>query len=180
MLIYVIGVKGGVGTTSLAQHLARSLNGVGLDLADGQLAARLGRSALRLSRIAFARTARRRRAVDSVVGRRHTMLWSPECRLKPDETLDFIQAVADRTDVVADAGIEQPASSMTNGAPMDWGTQADVVIVVTGVETDDDGNVTGKTPVVKYHERALTQRFPGAMVTPYSREAAQEIAEQLL
>ena len=179
MLIYVIGVKGGVGTTSLAQDLTRALDGVGLDLADGQLAARLGRSALRLSRVVFARAARRRRAVDSVVGRRHTMLWSPECRLKTDETLDFIQAVADRIDVVADAGIEQPASSMTNGAPTDWGTQADVVIIVTAVETDGDGNVTGKTPVVEYHERALKQRFPGAMVTLYSQEAAQEIVEQL-
>ena len=38
MLILVVGAKGGIGTTTLAQHLCRQTNAVPLDAADGALA----------------------------------------------------------------------------------------------------------------------------------------------
>ena len=159
MLILVIGAKGGIGATSLAKELVQGGNRVGLDLADGQLAAQLERTTWTLTRVVFSPPRQRRQAIDDVVQRQTTLLWMPECSLVVEDAAGFVRAVTDRVDVVADGGIEPPE---------EIAALADVVIVVT----EDN-------PVAQYHERKLKERFPGALVTPYDRETAQALAEQL-
>lgn len=165
MLTLVVGAKGGLGTTSLTLHLVRAARGVGLDLADGQLAARLDRAAWSLARPAFVTAAQRREAIEHVVKRRVTLLWTTECHLVEDEVWGFVRAVADRTAVVADGGIQPPE---------EVAGLADAVIVVSG-----------DTDVAQYHERRLRERFPEAVVVmlpPTRRElrgAARELAQQV-
>ncbi|MCP3957254.1 MAG: hypothetical protein GY719_05325 [bacterium] len=170
MLILLIGAKGGVGTTSLARCLARDGRGVGLDLSDGQLAARLERRTWLLAGLLFDRNARG--AVDQIVKRRISLLWSPECKLDPDAVRGMVRAVADRSLVVADGGTE-PVEGMAE--------LADVVIVVTAKDaTDEDEASRTNALVAQYHVHRLKRRFPRAVVTPYSREVAQNLTEQLL
>ena len=92
MLILVIGAKGGVGATALAKELALGGNGVGLDLADGQLAAQLERTAWTLTRVVFSSSRQRRQALDDVVQRRITLLWMPECSLVIEDAVQGIEA----------------------------------------------------------------------------------------
>lgn len=166
MLVLVIGAKGGVGTTTVALHLAREGNGVGLDLADGQLAARLERKTWSLARPTFATAAQRREAVDQVVKRRITLLWTPEVQLAGDTVWSFVGAVTDRIDVIADGGIEPV---------LEVDVLADVTVIVS---TDD--------PVARYHEQRLKRRFPNASVVTLdnskrgeAKQAARELAEQI-
>ncbi|MCP3957015.1 MAG: hypothetical protein GY719_04100 [bacterium] len=169
MLILLIGAKGGVGTTSLARCLARDGRGVGLDLSDGQLAARLERRTWSLAGLLFDGNARG--AVDQIVKRRISLLWSPECKLDPDAVRGMVRAVADRSLVVADGGIE-PVEEVAE--------LADVVIVVTAKGADEDEASRTNSLVAQYHVHRLKRRFPEAVVTPYSREVAQHLTEQLL
>ena len=169
MLILAIGAKGGLGTTSLvlALALARAGDAVGLDLSDGQLAARLGREARLLSRPAFASKAQRRRAVDEVVKRRLTLLWTPECLLKPDAAWGFVRAVADRAVVVADGGIEPPEGIAA---------LADEIVIVSAGPDEESG---AADPVVVWHERRLRNRFPDVLTATNDEESVRELAERL-
>jgi hypothetical protein len=107
MLVLVVGAKGGLGTTSLAKHLVQAMEGaVGLDLADGQLAAQLERKTWSLAGLAFATGTQRQSAVDRIIKQRITLLWTPECGLAQNDVWSIVRAVADRTLVVADGGIE--------------------------------------------------------------------------
>lgn len=161
MLILVVGAKGGIGTTSMALDLVRGLDAVGLDMAgDRELAAQLGRRAWTLARIVFAMPGQRRRAIDTVVDNRPVLLWTQECALKPSTTAEFIQAVADRDDVVVDGGI-RPRQEIAE--------IADQVIIVT----DDDD------PVARYHAQKLKKRYSGSLVVSYDRETVQELIEEI-
>ncbi len=167
MLALLMGAKGGVGTSSVARHLARETRGLGLDLADGQLAALLERKTWSLAGLAFAASAQRQNAVDRIVKRRITLLWTPECALAQDRAWATVRAVADRATVVVDGGIEPPEGIAE---------LADVAVVVT----------TGG-PVAQYHVERLKRRFPNAGVVALdlaqsrheSRDAARELAAQL-
>lgn len=165
MLIFLIGAKGGVGTTSLARRLAKRANAVAVDLADGQLAARLGRRTWRLSELVFTSgRSGQQMAVDSVVERTPTLLWVPQCSLKPNGAVDFIRAVADRTDVVVDGGIDVPLSESPQPPREAIANEADQVVIVT-----EDSKVA------QYHERELRQRFPDAAVV--SRQEMDELMD---
>jgi len=164
MLILVVGAKGGVGTTSLALHLARAGNAVGLDLADGQLAVLLERRTWTLDGLAFTTEGQRRKAIDEVVNRRLTLLWVPECALALEQTWGFVRAVADRCPVVADGGINPPSEI----DPL-----ADEVVIVSAEDN----------PVAQYHEQRLRRRFPDAIAIPLnlgkSRRVIKNTAEDL-
>ena len=167
MLVLVVGAKGGVGTTSVALHLIRASKGIGLDLADGMLAGRLERTAWTLGRPVFATAGRKRKAVETVIQRRITLLWTPECLLAGDAVWDFVGAVADRAVVVVDGGLEPPE---------EIDRLVDVRIIVS-TETD----------VAQWHARRLKERFPDAAVAivdlaqsrSATKEAAQELAAQI-
>ncbi len=167
MLILIIGAKGGLGTTSLARHLAQVGNGVGLDLYDGQLAALLERKTWSLAGTARTTRQERQRAIDQIANRRITLLWTPECNLAPDDVWHTVQDVANRAVVVADCGIE-PLEAVVD--------LADVVIIVSK-----------DNPVAQHHEGRLQGRFPDAVIVTLdlaqsrheSRDAARELAAQL-
>lgn len=168
MLILLIGAKGGLGTTSLALNLVRGQKGIGLDLYDGQLAVRLDRQAWSLARPAFATTGRRREAIEQIVKHRHTLLWTPACRLAGEDTWQFVRGVADRALVVADGGIRPPEDA------------ADVADVILIASADH--------PVARYHERRLQDCFPQASVVTMdlakarheTRETARAVAARWL
>lgn len=157
-MILVIGAKGGVGTTAMAMAMIRALRGVGLDAADGNLAARLDRPVVSLAQIALLPRGAFQDTVDRVVRNRLTLLWSPECALIARSVLEFVCAVDERVEVVVDGGIEPP-TELADG-------QARVVIV----SLPDN-------PVAHYHERRLLARFPAARVV-YG--AGKEQAEEAL
>jgi hypothetical protein len=168
MLVAVIGTKGGVGTTSLALHLAQAMNGVGLDAADGRLAALLERKTWTLAGVAFSVGRQRQGAVDRIVRHRITLLWTPECNLGVDGAWSVVQAVADRAPVVADGGID----------PLPQIVELANAILVVGARDD---------PVSQYHEERLVQQFPGASVVALdlarsrteTKDAARELAASL-
>jgi len=170
MLVLVMGAKGGVGTTSVALHLARAAQGIGLDLTtDGQLAARLERPTWTLVDVAL-RSAQQQRMVDQAVKRAVSLLWTPVCALSniSDEAWDFVRAVADRVLVVADGGIE-PVGEV--------GCLADVAIIVSAAGSD----------VAQFHTQRLGRQFPNARVLELdlsqsrteTRDAARELAAEL-
>ena len=167
MLVLVVGAKGGVGTTSVALHLARAGKGVGLDLGDGQLAARLERATWTLTDTVLS-SARPQLIVDQTVRQKVSLLWTPVCTLVGDEVWNFVRSVADRTLVVADGGIE-PLEGVVR--------LADVTVIVDA-----------ETKVAQFHTNRLKRRFPGAriLVLDLSRsrnetkEAGRELAAQLL
>jgi len=155
-MILVVGAKGGVGTTTVAVGLVRGLRGVGLDAADGQLAARLERPALLLSEAAMER--RTQDLVDRITRRHLSLVWSPECAFLSDLVLRLLRALDERVDVVVDGGIEPP--------PELNGLCRQVVIV------SDSEN-----PVARYHEQRLVQKYPGAHII---HGAGKEQLESLL
>ena len=168
MLVLVMGAKGGLGTTSLARHLVQGMEGaVGLDVYDGQLAAQLERKTWSLAGLAFATSTQRQSAVDRIVKRSITLLWTPECRLAQNNVWSIVRAVADRTPVVADGGIE-PLPEVAD--------LADAMVIVSA----DD-------PVARYHQNRLKRQFPDAMVVTLdlgqsrheSRDAAPRLSGQL-
>jgi hypothetical protein len=158
-MILVIGAKGGVGATTFATELTRITEGIGLDLADGQLAARLERPTWALSQLAFALPAALRERVDDIVRRRATLLWTPDCALSTEKTLSALRDIDNRCPIVADGGIEPPQGSEQ---------LAEAVVIVS---TEDD--------IAGWHERRLLARFPGATVVAGTREAAADLADRL-
>ncbi len=158
-MILVIGAKGGVGTTLVAAEIAHLADAVGLDLADGQLTARLERPTWALSRLAFAGPAQTRDAINEIVRRRVSLLWTPECALANEKAWAAVRDVGNRCPVVADGGIELPAGAEC---------LAEAVIIVSA---NDD--------VARWHERRLLARFPGAFVVAGTKEAAGELADRL-
>lgn len=144
-MILVIGAKGGVGTTTATAMIVRALRGVGLDAADGALAARLDRPAVSLAQVALLTRGAMQDAVDRVVGKRLTLLWTPECSFLSGPVLEFVRAVDQRIEVVADGGVEPPPELAERPAR---------VLVVSVSENS----------VAQYHERRLLDRFPGARV----------------
>lgn len=144
-MILVIGAKGGVGTTTVAAILVRALHGVGLDAADGTLAARLDRPAVSLAQVALLPRGPLQDTVDRVVQKRLTLLWTPECSLLSGPVLEFVQAVDQRIEVVADGGIEPPPELANRPARV-------LVVSVPG------------NPVAQYHEKRLLAWLPGARV----------------
>jgi hypothetical protein len=161
MLLLLVGAKGGVGTTAMALELARGAQGIGLDLADGQLAARLGRRTWALVGLAFSTPGRRRVSVEWIIQRRATLLWTPECGLAAGRAWGIVRAVADRALVVADGGIEPPQGASEI---------ADAVLVVTAGED---------SAVVRYHVERLERRFPAALVAPHTKEIVHSLTDQL-
>lgn len=145
-MILVVGAKGGVGTTTAALSLIRALRGVGLDAADGTLAARLDRPTYLLAHVALLGRGAFQEAVDHVVRRGITLLWTPECAFLADPVRAFVRAVDERRPVVVDGGIEPPRE-LADG----W---AGTVVIVSIPDH----------PVAQYHERRLLSRFPGALV----------------
>ncbi|MCP4542647.1 MAG: hypothetical protein GY832_36455 [Chloroflexi bacterium] len=168
MLILVVGAKGGVGTTSLALHLTRELKAIGLDAADGQLAAHLERKTWTLAGLAFSAGNQRQNAIDRIVKQRISLLWTPECDLAGDSVWDIVQAIADRTTIIADGGIT-PLPQIAE--------RANAILIASAW-----GN-----PVSAYHERKLKQQFPGASVVSLNlaqsrtvtRDTARELAANL-
>ena len=83
MLILVVGAKGGIGTTTLAQYLCRQASAVPLDAADGTLALDMtgpGAPVLDLGLTAQWTVSRRGYAVEQAVETRQPLLWTPASR----------------------------------------------------------------------------------------------------
>ncbi len=158
-MIYVIGTKGGVGTTTVAVELARAGSAVAVDLADGQFAARVERTTWPLAALAFVVATTRRARIEEIVQRRHTLLWSAECALAPDNTWSIIYDIAHRRPVVIDGGLAPVAAVVR---------QAEQYVIVTA---DND--------VARWHERQLLQQMPRALVVFGLKEAARVLAAQL-
>ena len=158
-MILVVGAKGGVGTTQVAYELARASKAVALDLADGQLAARLERTTWSLGRFVFITAAQRREMVEAIVERRCTLLWAVECNLRLESTWTTVRDIASRKPVVIDGGIAPPEEAGQ------WSEQ--VVIVSTD-------NV-----VARWHEQQLRARYPHAVVVDGTKEAARALAARL-
>ena len=157
-MILVVGTKGGVGTTLVAQELIRATNALGVDLADGQLAARLGRTTWALGAEVYQVGARQRSTfIDDILRRSITLLWTPECG-DIAATWAFVQALDQRRPVVMDGGLEPPA----NLDPL-----LSAVVIVT---QDND--------VARWHTTRLQARFPQAAVVLGTREAAREWAAE--
>lgn len=167
-LVLVIGAKGGVGATTVAVELTGALKAVGLDMADGQLAARLERPTWLLSQIAFGASLQRRDWLDQVIGKQATLMWTPECILAKDAALAFVHDLANRLVIIADAGTGVPVCTQIV-LPRESGeiiALAETVIIVT----DQDN------PVAAWHTSQLQKQFKNAIVIPGTKEAARELA----
>ncbi len=164
MLILVVGAKGGLGTTTLAQHLCWQANAVPLDAADGTLALQMaGPSApvLDLSLTAQWTASRRGRAVEQAVETRQPLLWTPVCTVWRAPVMSFVWDAAALGHVIADGGITPPPALV------------DLASLVLIVSAD--------TPVAQWHERRLKQQWPQAhAVVGDLKAAAQVIAEETL
>jgi hypothetical protein len=158
-MILVIGAKGGVGTTLVSHELARSGAAVALDLADGQLAARLDRTTWPLAWLAFVTAVQRREMVETIVRRRYTLVWSAECSLSPDTIWAAVRDIANRRPVVIDSGI----------TPLDDAARRSEHIVIVSADND----------LSHWHERRLLSRFPRASVVAGTKEAARALAAQI-
>lgn len=162
MLVAVMGAKGGLGTTTVALHLARAAKAVALDLSDGQLAARLERKTWALDQLAYSGAAQRRRSAARAIKHRATVLFTPECRVAPDKVSSFIQSLSDRANIVMDAGIE----------PIHYLDELiDHAIILT---TD--------TAVARFHQRLLETRYPNHTIidSPIYRKEAKSIARHFV
>ena len=158
-MILVVGAKGGVGTTQVAYELVRASQAVALDLADGQLAARLERTTWSLGWFVFVTATQRREMVETIVQRRGTLLWAAECNLRRESTWSTIRDIAHRRPVVIDGGIAPPEEA---------GQWSEQVVIVS---TDH--------AVAHWHERQLQARYPRAGVVGGTKEAARTLAARL-
>ena len=159
-MLLVVGAKGGVGTTRVALELTKASNALAVDLADGQLAAELGRTAWALGpEICQSGARQRAQFIDGILQRNITLLWTPEFGAI-DATWVFVQALDQRRPVVIDGGLEPPA----NLDPL-----VSAVLIVT---QDSD--------LARWHAAQLQVRFPQADVVMGTREAAREWAAKKL
>jgi hypothetical protein len=164
MLILVVGAKGGIGTTTLAQHLCWQANAVPLDAADGALACQMaipGTPVLDLGFTAQWTASRRGRVVEQAVEMRQPLLWTPACTVWRAPVMAFVWDAAALGHVIADGGITPPPALV------------DIASLVLIVSAD--------TPVAQWHERRLKQQWPQAhAVVGDLKAAAQVIAEETL
>ena len=157
-MMLVVGAKGGVGTTRVALELARQSAAIALDLADGQLAAQLGRPSWMLGAELYqVGSSQRAQFIETILKRRITLVWTPVCGA-PDATWTFVQAIDQRQPVVIDGGLEPPAN-------------LDPLLTVVLIVTQDNA-------MARWHEAQLRARFPRAHVIAGTREAAREWAAQ--
>lgn len=164
MLILVIGAKGGVGTTTLVQHLCRYAGAVPLDAADGKLAVEMtrpGAPVLDLSLTAQWTLSRRSYAVEQVVETAQPLLWTPACSVWHAPIVAFVHDIAVLGHIVTDGGLAPPAALV------------DVASFILIVSADN--------PVAQWHEQRLKQQWPQARaVVGDLKAAAQAIAEQVM
>lgn len=163
MLILVVGVVGGAGTTTLAHELIKQGKPtVGLDLSDGTLIARVDRRLYALEAAAYSRRSQQQ-VIEEIVLRRYTLLWTPGCRLQPQRVWSLVSAVTQRIDVVVDGGLQPP--------PGVW-ELATVQLAV---------NRVGNDPVAAWHEARVRQAHPQVrVVTGDLKAAGKTLAAELL
>jgi len=155
----VIGAQGGVGTTRVARELVKAGDAIALDLADGQLAARLERTTWPLAWLTLVAPVQRRSMIETIVQRRFSLAWSPECGLNPAAVWAAVREVDVRWPVIIDGGIAPPDEAAQ---------QADAIIIVSA-ETD----------VARWHTRRLSAQYPQATVTLGTKDAARALAAQM-
>jgi len=155
----VIGAKGGVGATRVARTLVKAGDAIALDLADGQLAARLERTTWPLAWLAFVTPTQRRTMIETIVQRCLSLVWSPECSLNPVQAWAAVREVDVRRPVVIDGGITPPTEAAQ---------QADTIIIVSA-ETD----------LARWHTRRMSAQYPQATVTLGTKDAARALAAQM-
>ena len=164
MLILVVGAKGGLGATTLAQNLCRQANAVPLDAADGALACQMagpGAPVFDLIRIVQWTVDQRGHAVECAVETRQPLLWSAACNVWRAPVMAFVWDAAALGHVVADGGINPPPALV------------DIASLVLIVSAD--------TPLAQWHERRLKQQWPQAhAVVGDLKAVAQVIAEETL
>lgn len=155
----VIGAQGGVGTTRITQALVKAGDAIALDLADGQLTARLERTTWPLAWLTLVAPAQRQTMIETIVQRRYSLAWSPECRLNPTAVWAAVREVDVRRPVIIDGGI----------APPDEAAQQAEAIIIVSAETD----------VARWHTRRLSALYPQATVTLGTKDAARTLAAQM-
>ncbi len=155
----VIGAQGGVGTTRITQALVKAGDAIALDLADGQLAARLERTTWPLAWLTLVAPAQRQTMIETIVQRRFSLAWSPECRLNPTAVWAAVREVDVRRPVIIDGGIAPPDEAAQ---------QAEAIIIVSA---DND--------VARWHTRRLSAQYPQATVTLGTKDAARTLAAQM-
>jgi len=164
MLILVVGAKGGLGATTLVQHLCRQANAVPLDAADGTLALQMagpGAPVLDLIGIVQWTADQRGHAVEYAVETRQPLLWSAACTVWRAPVMAFVWDAAALGHVIADGGTTPPPALV------------DLASLVLIVSADN--------PVAQWHEHRLNQQWPQAhAVVGDLKAAAQVIAEETL
>ena len=159
----IVGAKGGVGTTTVAQELIRAGKALAVDTADGSLAACLERATWPLSRDLYTATGTWRAAlIEKALQKRITLLWTAEqaASTAADAPWEFVRDLARRGPVVIDGGIEPP-------------TAVDTLITQVVIVTQPDNSLA------RWHVAQLQQRYPAALVSAGSRQAARDLAGQL-
>jgi len=163
-VILVVGAKGGVGTTTVAQELTRAGKTLAVDAADGALAARLGRATWNLTHEIYAATgAWRAKLIEQALKKRVTLLFSVEniaTGSGAEVPWEFVRDMARRVPVVIDSGIEPSA-------------EVDALVTQAVIVTQPDN------PLAQWHVAQWQQRYPGARVIAGTRPAAAELAGQL-
>ncbi|HOU12805.1 MAG TPA: hypothetical protein PKZ84_06785 [Anaerolineae bacterium] len=164
MLILVVGAKGGIGTTTLAQYLCRQASAVPLDAADGTLALDMtgpGAPVLDLGLTAQWTVSRRGYAVEQAVETRQPLLWTPACAVWRTPVMAFVWNATLLGNIIADGGTTPPPALVD---------AASLVLIVSA-----------DNPVAQWHERRLKQQWPQAhAVLGDLKAAAQVIAEETL
>lgn len=161
----IVGAKGGVGTTLVAQELIRSGKTLAVDAADGMLAARLGRPTWNLTYEITAATGEwRATLIEQALKKRVTLLWMP-ANGAVEAACEFVRDLARRGPVVIDGGLEPPGTvDALVAAPA-----ATQVVIVTQPDNS----------LAQWHVAHLQQRYPAALVSAGTRQAARELANQL-
>jgi hypothetical protein len=163
-VILIVGAKGGVGTTMVAQELTRVGKTLAVDAADGALAARLGRATWHLTCEIYAATgAWRATLIEQALKKRVTLLFAVENLVTGSGAVapwEFVRDVARRVPVVIDGGLEPPA-------------EVDALVTQAVIVTQLDN------PLAQWHVAQLQQRYPGARMIAGTRQAAAELASQL-
>jgi len=161
MIVLIVGAVGGAGTTTLATTLLRQgVPAMGLDLADGMLAARMERRVYPLEQAVFSR-GDRLVEIDRIVKNRPALVWTPGCATDPERVWSFVNDLAKRIPIIADGGVEPPAGI--------WG----LTNYAFAVSRKDDF-------VAAWHEQRLRQVYPELhVVTGALQAAGNAIAEQV-